>query len=323
MVPAPMTGLSPLQDLLGSPKLMTNMAKSQDMYFEDGNIVLVAENTAFKVYRGLLAKHSPVFMDMLQIGCAEASEEGQETFEGCLAVRLSDRSDEAAQLLRAIHGQLNFDIENAMHLAHVLRLSAKYLIDPIRITAFKKLTLKFPSKLTDWNRITAPSAEESAEIIRAALEAHADILLPSAYYALCRAEVEEVFRLDLPQHALQVFFQGRHTLGRAIIPLLADIIARMPHHYAVSCHDPKKCTELLSKLKHEVVEILRRKDPSAMPFEIVTSLSLKDSVVNQCSWCRGYLEGKFGAWLQKTWLELPLVFGLPSWIAMENMVYST
>jgi len=195
------------------------------------------------------------------------------------------------------------------------------MMDTIRLTAFKKLVSKFPSKLIDWSRVTVPLPEECGEIIRAGIEAHTEILLPSAYYALCRADVEEVFRLELPYFALEAYFQGRHRLTRTTTQLLADIIARMPHHYAVSCHDPEKCTELLSKLKHEVVEILRRKDPGATPFEIVTSLSLKDSVVNQCSWCRGYLEGRFTTWIQRTWSELPQLFGLQPWITMVRKVH--
>jgi len=78
------------------------MVLNQDMYFPDGNLVLVAENTAFRVYKGLLAKHSTVFADMLEIG---ASEE-QDTIDGCPAVRLPDKADEVLQLLRTIHGQL-------------------------------------------------------------------------------------------------------------------------------------------------------------------------------------------------------------------------
>jgi len=309
-------GSSPLQCFMPSPTGTRDICRSNEMYFEDGNIVLLAENTAFRVYQGLLAKHSPVFMDMVQVGCSV--KDSEETYDGCPAVRLSDGADEALQFLKTLHGRFNFDTESPMHLAHVLRLSAKYMIDPIRITAFKKLLGKFPTKLTDWNRITVPMPEECGEIIKAALVAHADILLPAAYYALCRADVDEVFRLGLPQHSLEAYFQGKQALNRTIIPLLADIIARMPHHCAISCHDPKKCQELMSKLKHDVVEILRRRDPAAMPFEIIHSLTLTDVVVNQCSWCRGYLEGKFTSWLQKTWLELPLFFGLQPWIAMEN-----
>ncbi|KIJ38273.1 hypothetical protein M422DRAFT_259185 [Sphaerobolus stellatus SS14] len=310
-----MAAVFSLQPHLGPSKAIMHTAKSPDLYFEDGNIVLVVESTAFRVYGELLAKYSPIFMDMLQIGCVEGMQ-GQDTFEGCSAVQLWDRSDEAIQLLRAIHGQFNFDSESVTHLAQVLRLSTKYLMEPIRVTVMKKLTLNFPSKLSEWSHITAPLPEQCADIIRTALETDADILLPAAFYALCRVDVDQVFRLDLPPYAMQAYFEGRHDLERAVLPLLADIIDRMPAHYA--CDDTKKCTQLMLKLKNEVLEILRHKDYSVMPFEIVTSLTLQDSVMDQCIWCRGYLKGMFSAWLLKTWLELPLFFRLPSWTTLEN-----
>ncbi|KAF8145623.1 hypothetical protein K438DRAFT_1425906, partial [Mycena galopus ATCC 62051] len=37
----------------------------QDLWFEDGNIVIQAGNSQFRVYRGVLAKRSSVFQDML------------------------------------------------------------------------------------------------------------------------------------------------------------------------------------------------------------------------------------------------------------------
>ena len=38
-----------------------------DFWFEDGNIIIVAQNTKFRVYRGPLIKHSLVFRDMLSL----------------------------------------------------------------------------------------------------------------------------------------------------------------------------------------------------------------------------------------------------------------
>ncbi|KAI0783929.1 hypothetical protein BC629DRAFT_1518200 [Irpex lacteus] len=41
-----------------------NLVRHQHLWFEDGNVVLVAETTGFRVYRGLLARHSEIFHDM-------------------------------------------------------------------------------------------------------------------------------------------------------------------------------------------------------------------------------------------------------------------
>lgn len=98
-------GSSPLQCFMPSPTGTRDICRSNEMYFEDGNIVLLAENTAFRVYQGLLAKHSPVFMDMVQVGCSVEDSE-KEKYDGCPVVRLSDGADEALQFLKTLHGRL-------------------------------------------------------------------------------------------------------------------------------------------------------------------------------------------------------------------------
>ena len=41
--------------------------KHPEFWFEDGNIILVAQDVEFKVYKGPLIKQSPVFRDMLSL----------------------------------------------------------------------------------------------------------------------------------------------------------------------------------------------------------------------------------------------------------------
>lgn len=54
-------------------------------WFDDGNIVLVAGGQCFKVYRGTLSVHSPIFKDMFS--CPQPADQG-EMIEGCAVVQL-------------------------------------------------------------------------------------------------------------------------------------------------------------------------------------------------------------------------------------------
>lgn len=74
------------------------LAHHEEFWFDDGNIVLVAGNTAFRVYRGLLSAHSTVFSDMFE---ASSPMDG-ETLEGCPVVRLSDSAQDLAHLLKIL-----------------------------------------------------------------------------------------------------------------------------------------------------------------------------------------------------------------------------
>ena len=69
-----------------------------DIWFSDGNIVLVARETAFRIYRRLLAGQSTVFSDMF----ASSTSSPDETFDGCPVVHLSDSPHDLAHLLRVL-----------------------------------------------------------------------------------------------------------------------------------------------------------------------------------------------------------------------------
>ena len=62
------------------------MARIED----DGNLILLAGTTAFRVYRGILIKKSAVFADMFDTGSLDASQ----MFDGCPVVHLSDHPED-------------------------------------------------------------------------------------------------------------------------------------------------------------------------------------------------------------------------------------
>ena len=73
------------------------------VWFSDGNIVLRAEQTLFRVYAGILSQASPIFRDMLSIG--ESQPKGSaETYEGCpLVVMAGDNATDMRTFLRVLH----------------------------------------------------------------------------------------------------------------------------------------------------------------------------------------------------------------------------
>ena len=75
-----------------------DIKRSEEFWLEDGNLVLVARDVAFRVYRGLLAAQSTVFQDMF----ASASPTTDEAFDGCPVVRLSDSPEDLLHLLRVL-----------------------------------------------------------------------------------------------------------------------------------------------------------------------------------------------------------------------------
>ena len=73
--------------------------RSVDIWFKDGNVVLVAQGVAFKVFGGILAQSSPVFADMFEFPQPAAT---AETMEGCSIVHMPDSAEDLRYLLVAI-----------------------------------------------------------------------------------------------------------------------------------------------------------------------------------------------------------------------------
>lgn len=70
-----------------------------DLWFDDGNIILQAEKTLFRVYSGFLGARSSVFRDMLSF---PPPAEGNDKLDGCPIVVLYDSARDVNYFLKAI-----------------------------------------------------------------------------------------------------------------------------------------------------------------------------------------------------------------------------
>jgi BTB/POZ domain len=73
----------------------------EEYYFVDGNVVLVADNVAFRVHKSVLARHSNYFRQL--VVQRPVPLEGTDYFDGCLVIRLPDRSFEVSEFLRILY----------------------------------------------------------------------------------------------------------------------------------------------------------------------------------------------------------------------------
>jgi hypothetical protein len=86
------------QDAASSTAGSTVAVTRSDIWMEDGSVVLQAENTQFKVHRGLLARVSTIFSDVFSI---PQPPEGNEVVEGCPLVHLQDTAEDVQFLMGA------------------------------------------------------------------------------------------------------------------------------------------------------------------------------------------------------------------------------
>lgn len=92
--------VSPIIDPITPPEFHEfHELRRDDIWYEDGNIILQTDNALFRVYSGLLAARSSVFKDMLAF---PPPPEGNITLDGCPVVRLYDASEDVRYFLNAI-----------------------------------------------------------------------------------------------------------------------------------------------------------------------------------------------------------------------------
>jgi hypothetical protein len=75
--------------------------KRSEYWFEDGNIVLQAEDTLFRVHRSILSRHSQIFKDIFAMPQAPSQE--NESIEGCPVVHLSDTAEDMGNIISLIY----------------------------------------------------------------------------------------------------------------------------------------------------------------------------------------------------------------------------
>lgn len=150
--------------------------RHNDLWFSDGSVILRAEHTLFRVHMSLLSRRSLLFGDIFSLPQPSstptertAEPSGSDTFqadselmEGCPVLRLHDDPNDLASLLLALYDGPSFGDngpEDFRVVSGLLRLSTKYIVDPLREQALAHLSEAWPSTLEEWD-----SREDQARI---------------------------------------------------------------------------------------------------------------------------------------------------------------
>ncbi|KAJ7119090.1 hypothetical protein C8R44DRAFT_673414 [Mycena epipterygia] len=316
----------------------------QDLWFDDGNLVIQAGNSQYCVHRGILAARSSVFQDMLALPQPPHSE----LVDGCPLVHLPDPATELTVILKAI-----FDPEFFMpfpapttfdNTVGCLRLSHKYGVDYLRRRALIHLASGFRTTLSEWdsaayevnnpNRFPLeirswPWASDSDKIyaIQLAREVDALWVLPTAFYQvsaafkkLGTAIFHGAFRNGVPTSISledqDSFVNGHNSqITSANVDILA-FLSYPPSANIEGCAFPFQCTaERLSAI--ESSREMLREYPS-IPLDIWNSDDW-DILQDVCPACLAVLRETHQHARQAFWDKLPGIYGLPSWEELEKM----
>lgn len=111
----PAHGLSVTHCRIMSDATSPGPQKVKDIWFEDGNLIIIAENNVFRLYQGIVAQRSIIFKDMLAIPQSDSSriiiDAGQKVVDmlgldvtGCAVVHLTDDPKDVEWFLSTFSG---------------------------------------------------------------------------------------------------------------------------------------------------------------------------------------------------------------------------
>ncbi|KAG5643343.1 hypothetical protein DXG03_001063 [Asterophora parasitica] len=296
--------------------------RSDEFWFSDGSIVILVENTAFRVHKSILSKHSDVFADLFTVPQPVASTLGNDSadsIEGVPVVHLSDNVADFTEVIRALYEPFHFDklkpdadLVSLIHfVSGILRVSTKYNIVALREKCIAVLRTKFPSTLADCDMLIQSRYKYAAStIVRAiplARESNVPEILPWAFYISTNIAHEALLEdTVLSWHDKALCLAGKHHLWE-----MQKTVTHRFHFDNVggkppTCQNPNCLPRLPQMMSWRRTEELR---VSPHPLEQFTDWdSLK-----VCPRCVEYAQMLHEKGREKVWKGLPAMFQLGSW----------
>ncbi|PIL26295.1 hypothetical protein GSI_12051 [Ganoderma sinense ZZ0214-1] len=166
-----------------------NLEHDPEFWFEDGSVVLIAQNVGFRVYKRLLAEHSPFFRDLFAIPQPVPAPK----VEGCPLVYLSEFAWQFRHFLRALFptkGNLTFgarqDHLSMDALSTVVRLAHKYQIDQLVAQGLGHLMEYYTDDFAEWTKTDRrtcldPAPLDAISVINIAHLTNTSSVLPLAF----------------------------------------------------------------------------------------------------------------------------------------------
>ncbi|TFK40674.1 hypothetical protein BDQ12DRAFT_733879 [Crucibulum laeve] len=311
-------------------------------WFDDGNIILVTQDapTAFRLHRGVLARHSEIFQDMFAI--PQPSSE-VEMFEGCQVVRMYDNPSELSNLVKALYDGVKFrntNIQDFFYLAGILRLSTKYFISHLRMASIQHLartwsyTLKGHDEMVD-KALSTPAIGDMTypyvhplHVLNLAREVNVNIVIPSTFYFLSIYPLAEIMQADHPKLKIEHPSKPSSTLSLTDIQLytlmfqhrlqvIQDFVRQFCSEKATSrkCPYSTACARGFSRL---VSQLNRSWSLRTGPLHYMRqAIKEVDHDSTICEACKTNFKEDVTHLRRKLWSELPVILGLPTWPELE------
>lgn len=79
------------------------VSRHTEFWYTDGSVVVIVANTAFRIHKSILCKHSDIFSDLFAI---PQPHDSTETIDGCPTVHLPDALSDFVDVMKALYHPL-------------------------------------------------------------------------------------------------------------------------------------------------------------------------------------------------------------------------
>ncbi|KAH9910893.1 uncharacterized protein B0H18DRAFT_836473, partial [Fomitopsis serialis] len=173
-----------------------------DFWYEDGNIIIVAQEVGFRVYKGFIASRSEVFRDMISLAQPVLDSSCEGTLDGCPYVHVSDTAAEIRSLLRILFIGRQYVFKPYMRrtdlefddMANCIRLAHKYDIPDLLEDALEKLEGYYPESDPDsWDTVCGDGPSTRAIVaLNLAHLTDTPSIFPAAMYDCCNLDGQTI-----------------------------------------------------------------------------------------------------------------------------------
>ncbi|KAJ7061520.1 hypothetical protein C8F01DRAFT_1369051 [Mycena amicta] len=323
----------------------TRPRRIEDLWFDDGDLVLQAGQAQYRVYRVLLGMHSPVFRDML--GFPQPAD--YERVEDQPLVHLPDLEAEVTPFLKALFEPDYFPAFPALTdfktIYGCIRLGNKYGVEFLLRRGLVHLSSRFMTSLSRWDSVDhgdydAAYAADSLErrptgeivswrapddrsflicVIALAREVDATWILPNAFYDLTfhfDALQENIFHDVLFEGVIPAALSRKEQREWVVgfedqISTTTDIVRFLTYPPTIDgCTTPAKCP--LARFRAADYGRQMISDFSRGPLTAWASDDW-EKLNKLCSVCLLTLREHHQTARKTFWNDLPEIYSLPPW----------
>ncbi|KAF9040772.1 hypothetical protein BJ165DRAFT_1492065 [Panaeolus papilionaceus] len=370
-----MAFLTPTPSPVRPSKLLLNNGQSlvqqtgminpvEDLVFEDGNLIIIAsdprESRSFKVYEGLMSRHSSVIRRRVEeaksravadpkaitlfAANASASNNNQGPAATCTTIYVAEPPGAMEHFLKALHNLSYFEAppgQTSMDaIRTILFLSDRYDIPELQRRALAHLYTIYPLTIQEWNKRRhrtntsnhnahgVSDLEDRLRLLAIVCRLNsASWALPMLLYDICKFNISTIESHRFWQAAIPTHIQTKIRDGYTPqMELTKEVLSFMLEPNPPECTSREVCLSARCEGAKMIVSW-----PLNDPVDVWSEGDWEMFGESVCGECMKKLREEYNEHREKAWSQIPRIFGCivegqvdeNGWDAMQHSFHST